>query len=173
MCILQESTTLFVHVLSPPNKKHNITKCDVPVKSSRSLLLNRPEVERQTFFVNVMHFRVSKSFARDLALEPRPQGRARVRSLFLPLATGITVGSCVPMTPVLSSSRSWCGLLCTTRPKQTCALCHSADCVLAWPTTEAPLCLPRAPKNLENLENGDNQENAQTERTRRTWVPTR
>ena len=59
------------------------------------------------FFVNFMRsgwsrinsqapwcpFRVSKSYARDLALR---RAGSRVRFLFLPLATGITVGSCVP-----------------------------------------------------------------------------
>ena len=49
------------------------------------------------------------------------------------------------MTPVVS----WSELLCTRHPLQTCTLCHTADCFLAWPTTEAQLCLPRAPNNLE------------------------
>ena len=104
----QESTTLFVMFSPPASKDRGIltakashVKCDVPAKSSRSILGNRPEVERQTFFVNVMYsgwsqsnckapwcpFRVPKSFARDFVPELRTQSRVHITSFVYPLVS--------------------------------------------------------------------------------------
>ena len=83
----QESTTLFVHVLSTSKHRsfhpHREGKTCQLRRSSEVQSIharNRPEVGGQTFFVNVMHRRWSL-FARHLAPGPRTQSRGALASV--------------------------------------------------------------------------------------------